>query len=72
MTAMAESRTLGPLTVLALQVVHAVQLLFPELAYAHAMDPERARVSRVQAFGRGGELAVSHLGTPWLAAPAGT
>jgi hypothetical protein len=48
-----------------------VQLLYPELAYAHDMDAELARASRVAAFGRGGELAVSHLGVPWLAAPAG-
>ena len=49
-------------------LVHAVQLLHPELAYAHDMDPDLARISRVAALGRGGELAVSHLGTPWLAA----
>jgi len=120
MTAMAESRTLGPRTVLALQdaegpffssredagigpadapakswapvpgrlpdelvsagderllvtgdlLVHAVQLLYPELAYAHDMDFSQARASRVEAFGRGDELAVSHLGAPWLAALA--
>lgn len=51
-------------------LVHAVQLLYPELAYAHDMDAARARVSRVQALGRGDDLAVSHLGEPWIAAPA--
>ena len=51
-------------------LVHAVQLLYPELAYAHDMDFSQARASRVEAFGRGDELAVSHLGAPWLAALA--
>jgi len=48
-------------------LVHAIQLLHPELAYAGDMDPERARASRARALAeaaeRGITLAISHLGT---------
>ncbi|GAA0533763.1 MBL fold metallo-hydrolase [Paractinoplanes ferrugineus] len=48
-------------------LVHAIQLLHPELAYVSEADPEQARASRAkalaQAAARGTVLAVSHLGT---------
>jgi len=48
-------------------VVHMIQVLHPELAYANDMDPDAARRSRLatleRAAGRGSVLAVSHLGT---------
>jgi len=47
-------------------LVHAVQLLYPELAYAHDMDFAQARASRAAMLSRGHELAVSHLGAPFL------
>ncbi|MET3427176.1 glyoxylase-like metal-dependent hydrolase (beta-lactamase superfamily II) [Actinoplanes tereljensis] len=47
-------------------LVHAIQLLYPELAYASDMDPGRAHASRAKALAaavaRGTTLAVSHLG----------
>jgi glyoxylase-like metal-dependent hydrolase (beta-lactamase superfamily II) len=46
-------------------LVHAVQLLHPELAYAHDMDAERARASREKILGDAAELALSHLGMPF-------
>ncbi|MGA5301374.1 MBL fold metallo-hydrolase [Nucisporomicrobium flavum] len=50
-------------------LVHAVQLVRPELAYGHDLDPEAARRSRIaaleQAASRGSVLAVSHLSTVW-------
>ncbi len=48
-------------------LVHAIQLLDPDLPYAGDVDPERARASRQQALAevrtRGATAAVSHLGT---------
>ena len=49
-------------------LVHAIQLLHPELAYAHDMDAGRARASREAMLARGGEWAVSHLGPPFVRA----
>ncbi|UQU64058.1 hypothetical protein COUCH_34640 [Couchioplanes caeruleus] len=50
-------------------LVHAVQLVRPELTYGHDMDPESARRSRIaaleQAASRGSLPAVSHLSTVW-------
>jgi hypothetical protein len=50
-------------------LVHAVQLLHPELGYGHDMDADQARVTREAtlqaATGRGSLLAVSHLGKPF-------
>jgi glyoxylase-like metal-dependent hydrolase (beta-lactamase superfamily II) len=50
-------------------LVHAIQLLYPELAYRHDMDADQARVSRqktLHAATTGGSLlAVSHLGKPY-------
>ncbi|MFJ6852901.1 MBL fold metallo-hydrolase [Streptomyces sp. NPDC091271] len=49
-------------------LVHALQLLHPELAYAHEADPEAARHSRERMLGR--EVAnVLHLATPHLTEP---
>ena len=49
-------------------LVHALQLLHPELAYAHEADPEAARHSRERMFG--GETAMPlHLATPHLTEP---
>ncbi|GGY58380.1 MBL fold metallo-hydrolase [Streptomyces omiyaensis] len=49
-------------------LVHAVQLLHPELAYAHEMDAERARVSRERLL-RGPAAGTLHLATPHLTEP---
>jgi len=46
-------------------IVHAIQLLHPELAYASDGDPDQARSSRVRMLAEGAALAVSHLGTPF-------
>jgi glyoxylase-like metal-dependent hydrolase (beta-lactamase superfamily II) len=50
-------------------LVHAVQLLHPELDYGHDMDAEQARETRRttlnEATARGSLLAVSHLGKPF-------
>jgi glyoxylase-like metal-dependent hydrolase (beta-lactamase superfamily II) len=50
-------------------LVHAVQLVDPDLAYAHEIDPDRARKSRRDRLaGHTGLLATPHLGepfTPW-------
>ncbi|MFH8487807.1 MBL fold metallo-hydrolase [Streptomyces longisporoflavus] len=49
-------------------LVHALQLLYPELAYAHEADPEAARHSRERFLGR--ETATTlHLATPHLTQP---
>jgi glyoxylase-like metal-dependent hydrolase (beta-lactamase superfamily II) len=52
-------------------LVHAVQLLHPELAYASDMDPETARMSRERMLeyvaDRNTITATSHLGTAFLA-----
>ncbi|MEW2221126.1 MBL fold metallo-hydrolase [Streptomyces sp. NPDC006990] len=49
-------------------LVHALQLLHPELAYAHETDPEAARHSRDRMLGR--ETATRlHLATPHLTEP---
>jgi glyoxylase-like metal-dependent hydrolase (beta-lactamase superfamily II) len=55
-------------------LVHAVQLVDPELAYAHETDPEAARASRMRllrelAARDGTTLATPHLSEPFL--PAG-
>ncbi|PRY28122.1 MBL fold metallo-hydrolase [Pseudosporangium ferrugineum] len=56
-------------------LVHAVQLVRPELAYGHDMDAELARRSRMAALegaaSRGSLLGVSHLGTAWSRTSAG-
>jgi glyoxylase-like metal-dependent hydrolase (beta-lactamase superfamily II) len=49
-------------------LVHAIQLLHPELAYAHEMDPEQARASREQVL-HSWEAATLHLATPHLTEP---
>ncbi|GAA0251390.1 hypothetical protein GCM10010492_59690 [Saccharothrix mutabilis subsp. mutabilis] len=49
-------------------LVHALQLLHPELAYAHEMDPEAARHSRKRMFSRGAGTTL-HLATPHLTEP---
>jgi glyoxylase-like metal-dependent hydrolase (beta-lactamase superfamily II) len=50
-------------------LVHAIQLLHPELGYGHDMDADQARVTRQktlhEATARGSLLAVSHLGKPF-------
>jgi len=52
-------------------LVHAVQLVDPDLPYALETDPEAARESRTarlaELAGRGGVLATAHLGEPFLA-----
>ncbi|WP_307872930.1 MBL fold metallo-hydrolase [Paractinoplanes ovalisporus] len=52
-------------------LVHAIQLLDPDLPYAGDTDPELARKSRgaalSEARGRGATLAVSHLGNAFSA-----
>jgi glyoxylase-like metal-dependent hydrolase (beta-lactamase superfamily II) len=47
-------------------LVHAVQLLHPELAYAYEADPELARRSRRRWLERGLDLAPSHLGVAFV------
>lgn len=49
-------------------LVHALQLLHPELAYAHELNPEAARQSRERMLGRGA-AATLHLATPHLTEP---
>jgi glyoxylase-like metal-dependent hydrolase (beta-lactamase superfamily II) len=50
-------------------LVHAIQLLHPELGYGHDMDADQASATRqrilTEATGRGSLLAVSHLGKPF-------
>jgi glyoxylase-like metal-dependent hydrolase (beta-lactamase superfamily II) len=50
-------------------LVHALQLLYPELEYGHDMDADQARVTRQKtlhaATTDGSLLAVSHLGKPF-------
>jgi hypothetical protein len=49
-------------------LVHALQLLHPDLAYTHETDPEAARHSRQRLLGR--ETATTlHLATPHLTKP---
>ncbi|MCF2530706.1 MBL fold metallo-hydrolase [Yinghuangia soli] len=55
-------------------LVHALQLLHPELAYAHEEDPEAARSSRQRLLDRGtgtpgGPGSIRHLATPHLTEP---
>lgn len=49
-------------------LVHALQLLHPELAYAHETDPEAARRSRERMLGRAATTTL-HLATPHLTEP---
>ncbi|MDX3232203.1 MBL fold metallo-hydrolase [Streptomyces sp. ME19-01-6] len=49
-------------------LVHALQLLHPELAYSHEIDPEAARHSRERMLGRETD-ATLHLATPHLTEP---
>jgi glyoxylase-like metal-dependent hydrolase (beta-lactamase superfamily II) len=49
-------------------LVHALQLLYPEVAYVHEIDPEAARHSRERMFG-GRTGALLHLATPHLTEP---
>ncbi|MEU0247298.1 hypothetical protein ABZ192_23790 [Streptomyces sp. NPDC006235] len=49
-------------------LVHALQLLHPELAFAHEADPEAARHSRQRMLGRGTATTL-HLATPHLTEP---
>ena len=46
-------------------LVHAIQLLHPELTYGHDMDPAQARESRVRMLDAHSRLASSHLGKPF-------
>ncbi|WP_051717520.1 MBL fold metallo-hydrolase [Streptomyces sp. NRRL F-5727] len=50
-------------------LVHAIQLLHPDLAYAHEMDPARARASREQLLLHGRSADTLHLATPHLTEP---
>ncbi|GAA3091631.1 MBL fold metallo-hydrolase [Streptomyces roseofulvus] len=50
-------------------LVHAIQLLHPELAYAHETDPARARTSRERLLRRGRSADTLHLATPHLTEP---
>ncbi|MDN3239124.1 MBL fold metallo-hydrolase [Glycomyces tritici] len=53
-------------------LVHAIQALYPELAYVYEIDPEEARRSRERLLaGRAGTLHVasSHLTEPFVALP---
>lgn len=53
-------------------LVHALQLLHPDIAYAHEVDPEAARISRRRALkdlGPGGVLATPHLTDPFVRRP---
>ena len=51
-------------------LVHAVQLVAPETAYTHEMDPDLARTTRVALLRelrtKGATLAVPHLGDPFV------
>ncbi len=49
-------------------LVHAIQLLHPELAYAHEMDPHQARSSRTRVLGARTTHTL-HLATPHLTEP---
>ncbi|MER7623026.1 MBL fold metallo-hydrolase [Streptomyces sp. NPDC126503] len=49
-------------------LVHALQLLHPDLAYAHEVDPEAARLSRRRMLGRDPAVTL-HLATPHLTEP---
>ncbi|WP_426404652.1 MBL fold metallo-hydrolase [Streptomyces sp. R-07] len=49
-------------------LVHALQLLHPELAYAHEADPEAARHSRNRMLSHGTATTL-HLATPHLTEP---
>ncbi|MEU0383223.1 MBL fold metallo-hydrolase [Streptomyces chartreusis] len=49
-------------------LVHALQLLHPELAYAHEVDPEAARHSRERMLTRDTAITL-HLATPHLTEP---
>ncbi|UNZ21180.1 MBL fold metallo-hydrolase [Streptomyces sp. 891-h] len=49
-------------------LVHAIQLLHPELAYAHEMDVEQARASRERVLGSRAADTL-HLATPHLTEP---
>jgi glyoxylase-like metal-dependent hydrolase (beta-lactamase superfamily II) len=46
-------------------LVHAVQLLHPDVAYANDMDPDLARETRRRMLERTTGLAVGHLGMPF-------
>lgn len=54
-------------------LVHAVQLLYPEVAYAAEADPEVGSATRVRIYDearrRGAVLATSHLTEPFVAVP---
>jgi hypothetical protein len=46
-------------------LVHAIQLVDPELAYLYETDPAAARASRIAMLGGAPILATSHLGEPF-------
>jgi glyoxylase-like metal-dependent hydrolase (beta-lactamase superfamily II) len=54
-------------------LVHAVQLLYPEVAYAAEADPAAGTASRIRMYDeakrRGAQLATSHLTEPFVAVP---
>lgn len=54
-------------------LVHAVQLLYPEIAYSHESDPDEARRSRskllAQVVTSSGQLATPHMGEPFVTVP---
>lgn len=47
-------------------LVHALQLVAPELGYAHEMDPLRAKESRLALLSTVDELATPHLTEPFV------
>lgn len=49
-------------------LVHAIQLLYPDMAYAHEIDPETARRSRERMLGVDAATTL-HLATPHLTDP---
>jgi len=50
-------------------LVHALQLVAPEAGYAHEMDPDLARETRITLLSKGLTLATPHLTEPFVAPP---
>jgi glyoxylase-like metal-dependent hydrolase (beta-lactamase superfamily II) len=47
-------------------LVHAVQLVAPEAGYAHEMDQDLARATRIALLSRDLTLATPHLSSPFV------